>query len=73
VKIQISYRVPVSAILDLDEERLDGVVIWPTALQRLAGEPDFVVVGIQMPATQEQRRQARRIADSQEWPAWHSA
>lgn len=73
MKIQLNYRVPVSAIVDLDHGRLEDLLLWPTALERQSGEHDVVVIGTQLPATQEQRRRARRIADSQEWPAWRTA
>ena len=70
MKIQVQYDVPVSATVDLAAGTVEDVRIWPTAIESRDGEHDFVVVGTQLPATIEQRMEAREIAEAETWPAW---
>lgn len=73
MKVQVNYKVPVSATIDLDEATIDEILVWPTGIERGDGEHDFLVAGTQLPASLEQRARAREIADSQRWPAWDVA
>lgn len=73
MKIQVHYDVPVSATVDLAVGMVEDVRIWPTAIEPRDGEHDLVVVGTQLPATHEQRIQAREIAEAEAWPAWNLA